>query len=247
MDAHAKKYLIVNADDFGLSPGVNRGIIEAHEQGIVTSASLMVRWPAASEAAAYSREHPHLSLALHVDLSEWAYRDETWVPLYEVVPTDDSTAVAEEVSSQLATFRGLVGKDPTHLDSHQHTHLEEPVRSVVGEIARKLAVPLRHCSPKIRYCGEFYGQTAEGSPLPDLISVDGLINILATLPPGLTELCSHPGYPLGQDTMYSIERVVEVRTLCDPRVRAAVVAMGIELCSFGNIAALMEEPDERED
>ncbi len=247
MDAHAKKYLIVNADDFGLSPGVNRGIIEAHEQGIVTSASLMVRWPAASEAAAYSREHPHLSLALHVDLSEWAYRDETWVPLYEVVPTDDSTAVAEEVSSQLATFRGLVGKDPTHLDSHQHTHLEEPVRSVVGEIARKLAVPLRHCSPKIRYCGEFYGQTAEGSPLPDRISVDGLINILATLPPGLTELCSHPGYPLGQDTMYSIERVVEVRTLCDPRVRAAVVAMGIELCSFGNIAALMEEPDERED
>ena len=247
MDAHAKKYLIVNADDFGLSPGVNRGIIEAHEYGIVTSASLMVRWPAAIEAAAYSREHPTLSLGLHVDLSEWAYRDETWVPLYEVVPAGDITAVAEEVSSQLATFRGLVGKDPTHLDSHQHTHLEEPVRSVVVEIARKLAVPLRHCSPKIRYCGEFYGQTAEGSPLLDAISVDGLINILATLPPGLTELCSHPGYPLGLDTMYCSERVVEVRTLCDPRVRAAVVAMGIELCSFGNIAALMEEPDERED
>jgi len=247
LDAHAKKYLSVNADDFGLSPGVNRGIIEAHEDGIVTSASLMVRWPAASEAAAYSREHPHLGLGLHVDLSEWAYRDETWVPVYEVVPTGDSTAVAEEVSSQLATFRGLVGKDPTHLDSHQHTHLEEPVRSVVDEIARLLAVPLRHCSPKIRYCGEFYGQTAEGSPLPDLISVDGLINILATLPPGLTELCSHPGYPFGLDTMYGSERVVEVRTLCDPRVRAAVVAMGIELCSFGNIAALMEEPDERAD
>ncbi len=47
--------------------------------------------------------------------------------------------------------------------------------------------------------------------------------------------------------MYCSERVVEVRTLCDPRVRAAVVAMGIELCSFGNIAALMEEPDERAD
>jgi predicted glycoside hydrolase/deacetylase ChbG (UPF0249 family) len=45
------KYLIVNADDFGQSAGINRGIIAAHEQGMVTSASLMVRWPAAHEAA----------------------------------------------------------------------------------------------------------------------------------------------------------------------------------------------------
>ncbi len=247
MSAKTKKYLIVNADDFGLNPGVNRGIIEAHEHGIVTSASLMVRWPATTQAAAYSREHPSLSLGLHVDLSEWAYRDETWVPLYEVVPTDDITAVANEVSRQLATFRGLVGKDPTHLDSHQHAHLEEPVRSVVVEIARKLAVPLRHCSPTICYCGEFYGQTAEGSPLPDAISVDRLIDILATLPPGLTELCAHPGYPVGLDTMYCSERVVEVRTLCNPRVRAAVVAFGIELRSFGNITVLIEEPDPRKD
>lgn len=50
------RFLIVNADDFGQSPGVNRGIIEAHEHGIVTSASLMVRWPAATEAAAYGRQ-----------------------------------------------------------------------------------------------------------------------------------------------------------------------------------------------
>ena len=50
--------LIVNADDFGLSEGVNRGIIEAHERGIVTSASLMVLRPAAASAADYSREDP---------------------------------------------------------------------------------------------------------------------------------------------------------------------------------------------
>ena len=60
----ALRRLIVNADDFGQSPGVNRGIIEAHQHGIVTSASLMVSWPAAAEAAAYGRaannakEHP---------------------------------------------------------------------------------------------------------------------------------------------------------------------------------------------
>ena len=112
----AKHYLIVNADDFGQSHSVNWGIIEAHERGIVTSASLMVRWPAAAEAAVYSRQHPNLSLGLHVDFGEWAYRSEHWVPLYEVVPINDTTAVADEVSRQLTTFRRLVGKDPTHID-----------------------------------------------------------------------------------------------------------------------------------
>jgi len=53
-----ERRLIVNADDFGQSPGINRGIMEAHERGIVTSVSLMVRWPAAVEAAAYARRLP---------------------------------------------------------------------------------------------------------------------------------------------------------------------------------------------
>ena len=52
----SRRYVIINADDFGQSPGINRGVIQAHEQGLVTSASLMVRWPAAAEAAAYGRE-----------------------------------------------------------------------------------------------------------------------------------------------------------------------------------------------
>src|SRR5262245_58205784 len=105
-----KRYLIVNADDFGQSHSVNSGIIEAHERGIVTSASLMVRWPAAAEAVAYSRQYPDLSLGLHVDFGEWAYRGEHWVPLYQVVPIHDTTAVADEMARQLTTFRRLVGK-----------------------------------------------------------------------------------------------------------------------------------------
>ena len=91
-----KRYLIVNADDFGRSPGVNRGIIEAHGSGIVTSASLMVRWPAAAEAAAYAREHPDLVVGLHFDLGEWIYREGAWLPASEVVPADNSTAMMEE-------------------------------------------------------------------------------------------------------------------------------------------------------
>jgi predicted glycoside hydrolase/deacetylase ChbG (UPF0249 family) len=232
-----RRYLIVNADDFGQSAGVNRGIIQAHEQGVVTSASLMVRWPAAAEAAAYSRERPRLSLGLHLDLGEWAYRDGAWVPLYRVVPADDGQAVSDEVSRQLSEFRRLAGKDPTHIDSHQHVHLREPVRSVLLEIARTGGVPLRHVSPEVSYCGEFYGQTAEGSPIPGRITADELIRILAALSPGFTELGCHPGTAIDLDTMYLTEREEEVKVLCDPRVRKAVIALGIELCSFSDVRA----------
>src|SRR6516165_8990020 len=156
--------LIVNADDFGQSAGVNRGIITTHERGIVTSASLMVRWPGAAAAADYARAHPELSLGLHLDLGEWSYQAERWVQLYEVVPTADRAAVAEEVQRQLTIFRRLVGRDPTHLDSHQHVHRDEPVRSILLELAGALAVPLRHYCPAVRYCGDFYGQAAKGFP-----------------------------------------------------------------------------------
>ena len=106
-----QRYLIVNADDFGQSAGINKGIIETHQQGVVTSTSLMVRWPAALEATDYCRQNPNLSVGLHIDLSEWAYRNQTWVPLYQVVPPNDFLAQKAEISRQLAMFRRLVGKD----------------------------------------------------------------------------------------------------------------------------------------
>jgi predicted glycoside hydrolase/deacetylase ChbG (UPF0249 family) len=229
------KYLIVNADDFGQSHGVNRGIVQAHRLGIVTSASLMVRWPAAPEAASYARKHPSLSLGLHVDLGEKVFRVGEWVPLYTVVPLQDKSAIAAEVSRQLDLFRRLMGRGPSHIDSHQHVHLREPVRTVLIEVARELGIALRHCSPHVCYRGNFYGQTAEGAPLPDVISVDGLIRILTTLAAGYTELGCHPADGDDLNTMYHRERLEELRVLCDPRVRAAIKSMGIELRSFNNL------------
>ncbi len=230
-----QRYLIVNADDFGQSSGVNRGIIEAHERGIVTSTSLMVRWPAAREAAAYAREHPNFSLGLHFDFAEWACRNGHWVKLYEVAPEGDIPAVAEEASRQLAAFRRLVGRDPTHLDSHQHAHREKSIRSIFVEIARRLSVPMRSVSPHIHYCGNFYGQNEAGWPLPNLISVEALIELLTELPPGVTELGCHPGEGNDLDSMYLSERAQEVKTLCDPRVRAAMADLRINLCSFHDV------------
>lgn len=229
------RYLIVNADDFGQSTGVNRGIIEAHEYGIVTSASLMVRWPAATQAAAYSRKHPEMGLGIHFDFGEWACRRGSWLQLYQVVRDDDVEGIAREASRQLAAFRRLIGRNPTHVDSHQHAHRGRRARSIFTEIAGRLGVPLRGCSASVRHCGSFYGQTSNGWPLPNFISVNALIRILAKLPPGFTELSCHPGLGNDVDSMYLRERALEVKTLRDPRVRAAIAELGIKLCSFRDV------------
>ena len=231
-----ERTLVVNADDFGQSPGVTRGIIEAHERGVVTSASLMVSWPASTTAAAYARARPELSVGLHVDLGEWMWCSGTWRPRYERVDTDNRHAVDREIRAQLEECRDLLGRDPTHLDSHQHVHRREPVLSVLIEIANELDVPLRHVTRGIRYCGDFYGQTATGESLPELITVAALVSVLASLRQGMTELACHPGYAEDLDTIYQMERSVEVQTLCSGDVRVALDDVRIQLASFHDLA-----------
>lgn len=222
-----ERELIVNADDLGYSDATNEGIARAHEQGIVTSASLMVYGAGAEDAARYARRHPSLSVGLHVDVGEWAYSRGRWRLLYEHVP------VEREIPLQLERFRALLERDPTHLDSHQHVHREEPVASLLNELARRLDVPLRGCG-EIRYCGEFYGQTAKGEPLADAIGSEALIEIIGRLPADTTtELGCHPGLDAALDSTYRLERIREVQTLCDPRVRAALAHAGVNLRGFG--------------
>lgn len=227
------RYLIVNADDFGQTEGVNRGVIAAHERGIVTSASLMVRWPAAVEAAAYARAHPALGLGLHLDLGEWAVDDGNWFPVYEVVPLTEKDVVTAAVEDQLNRFIDLVGRPPTHLDSHQHVHRQEPVHSAMRLASRRLKVPLRHFDAGVHFCGSFYGQTKDGLPHPEGISLMGLLNILKCLGPGITELACHPGLDDDTDSMYCTQRAIEVGTLCDYNVLQAIQNAAISLCHFG--------------
>jgi chitin disaccharide deacetylase len=228
--------LIVNADDLGESSGVNRGIALAHEGGVVTSASLLVDGRAAEEAAAWASRR-ELSVGLHVDLGEWAFRMGSWEPVREVVDVRDGPAVEREARRQREAFRSLTGRDPTHLDSHQHVHRRDPVRAAMSALAAELSVPLRHFSPAVRYCGEFYGQSVDGRPLDGVLTTATLSRIIADLPPGVTELCCHPG--LGGDLagMYGSEREREVRVLCDPRAAAAIEAHGVELVSFSEVRA----------
>ena len=228
--------LIVNADDFGRSPGINAGVIKAREQGIVTSAGLMVRWPAAAEAAAYARSDGGLSLGLHLDLGEWALENGRWVTVYETVSLEDASAVEAEIRSQLEAFCANAGANPTHIDSHQHLHNRGgPIAVALRALSAELGVPVRHLSPEVRYCGDFYGQASNGEPLHDAITPENLIALIRALPSGITELGCHPALGDDSGSPYREERELEVETLCDPRVSAALAEEGIELCSFADV------------
>jgi predicted glycoside hydrolase/deacetylase ChbG (UPF0249 family) len=224
------KELVVNADDFGRSEAINRGIVEAHERGIVTSASLMVCWDAAA-AAAYARGRPQLGVGLHLDLGEWVHRDGTWVAVYERVDVGDRTAVSEELDRQLETFEKLLGHPPTHIDSHQHVHMREPVREVVVAVASSLDVPVRRISPSIAYRGEFYARTRSGEPFPQGITPENLARIVASVTDGVTELACHPGIAW-EGSPYGEERTRETAALTDPGTRQAVASAGVRLRSF---------------
>jgi predicted glycoside hydrolase/deacetylase ChbG (UPF0249 family) len=189
----------------------------------------------AFEAAAYARSHPAMSVGLHFDLYEWQYRDGEWQRVYEHANPDDSAAVDAELRRQIEIFRELVGADPTHLDSHQHAHLSEPVRSVVLRYAQRQRLPVRGCSTLIAFCGDFYGQTGRGEPFPEGITAEQLSTMIASLQPGWTELACHPGYAGDWQTDYNEPREQEVRALCDPSVRSALTKSNVALRSFHDL------------
>jgi predicted glycoside hydrolase/deacetylase ChbG (UPF0249 family) len=132
-----------------------------------------------------------------------------------------------------------MGREPDHIDSHQHVHRREPAASVLARAARTLRLPLRG-DGTARYVGGFYGQDDVGGTYPEGIGVPRLLELLDALEVGLTEFGCHPGHvgddePLG-GTAYRVERNVERRTLCDPRVLARVARGDIVLASFGSAA-----------
>jgi chitin disaccharide deacetylase len=216
--------LIVNADDFGASGGVNRGILECHARGIVTSTSLMVTGAAAEEAVALSRANPELAVGLHWDV---VGEDE------RVFDLGDEAAVRAEFAAQLDRFEAIVGRTPTHVDSHRHMHLKEEVRELFPELVAPLGVPLRGHG-EVQFIGGFYAQWEWGVTELEHVSVGALQGILRDeVGDGWTEVSCHPGY-ITPDyrTTYREEREAEIATLTDPRIRATIDELGLTLESY---------------
>jgi predicted glycoside hydrolase/deacetylase ChbG (UPF0249 family) len=227
------KVLVVNADDFGYSHGVNRGIAEAHDRGIVSSTSLMVNAPRAGEAVALARARPGLSLGLHVNFTNEGDR---------LVEFGDPAQCRAGVEGQLALFQDLVGQPPTHLDSHQHVHRGAVARPIFREVASRLGIPLRD-EPPVTFKGGFYGQWEHGISDPEKVSVAFLSRMLREeFGGGIYELCCHPGYvDTAASFVYHQDRDLELQTLTDPRIRALLDELGLRLVGFRELPALLRE------
>jgi hopanoid biosynthesis associated protein HpnK len=147
--------LIVNADDFGVSEAVNRGIAEAHDRGIVTSASLMATGPAFEHAVELARSRPRLAVGVHLVLTEHR-------PLSGAVPSlvraDGAfephlaqllrrrlqgrislPEVRRELDAQIRRVRAA-GISVGHLDGHQHAHVLPGVARIVAELAAEYGI-----------------------------------------------------------------------------------------------------------
>jgi predicted glycoside hydrolase/deacetylase ChbG (UPF0249 family) len=249
------RLLIVNADDLGRTAGINEGIFAAHRDGIVSSATLMVAYPAAALAAAALAEHPELGVGLHVQLTGGRptlpgervpslVDEEGRLPRNpERIAGFDPADVLAEVENQLERFLALVGRPPTHLDSHHHSHRLPVVLEALVEVARRHRLPVRNSSPAIarrlreagvattdHFVERFFGEDT---------GLDTLVSVLAEIDPGSTELMCHPARvddELRADSTYLDARERELATLTDPAAREAIVRYRLRLATFAALA-----------
>jgi predicted glycoside hydrolase/deacetylase ChbG (UPF0249 family) len=245
--------LIVNADDFGLTRGVSRGILEAGAKGIVTSTTLIVNRPI-EPALIRELKASALGVGLHMNLTLGApVANPKRVPSIvdaegkfirdarEAAKRANKDEARIELGTQIDKFRSIMGRFPTHLDTHHHIGRHEPILELVLDFARAIKVPVRSQDDQVREAARrltlrtpdhFMG---ESGPEP-YWAAERVLAHLASLPGGVTEFMTHPGY-FDDDLAYSRygkQRETELAGLTDPRAREAVASEGIRLAHFGN-------------
>jgi predicted glycoside hydrolase/deacetylase ChbG (UPF0249 family) len=152
------KKLIVNADDYGRAPGVSRGILRAHREGVVTSTTVMVNQPGARAQLEEALACPGLGIGLHLVFSAWkpvlppdtipGLVDENghffdqhtlWARAEDV----SVKSLRAELTAQVGRFAAWAGHLPDHLDCHHFVHLYPPFFQVYADLAAQFHLPLR--------------------------------------------------------------------------------------------------------
>jgi predicted glycoside hydrolase/deacetylase ChbG (UPF0249 family) len=246
-----KRRLIVNADDFGLTRGVSLGILRAHRHGIVTSTTMLVNREVDRDVLDAARASG-LGIGLHVNLTLGApitggrslvdgagrfVRDPR-----RAAATASVADVEAEVAAQVERFQTVVKRPPTHLDTHHHVGLYDPVAEIVLDIARQLGVPVRSQNAAarararcraLRTTDHFFGESG-----PDAYwTASRTLERVRNLPPGTSEFMTHPGMfdeALGY-SRYGRQRETELVGLGTATARTAVASHGIDLCHFGQL------------
>ena len=247
------KRLIVNADDFGRSAGVDRGIMRAHREGIVTSTTFMANAPGAEIAAALARATPTLDVGVHLVLSyARPLTDPARIPSLvradgffgrpsQLLTRDlDRDEALIEYRAQFARARELIGHAPSHIDTHHWVHDHPALSWAVCELAVETGAAAR--THTLRQRDEYRAKGVRTTDHfvrefqhPGHIEVADLVAVIARLEDGVTELMCHPGEPdpeLLASSAYARERPIELATLTDPRVRAALERDSVALTTF---------------
>jgi len=258
------KRLIVTADDFGLTDGVNRAVVRAHQEGVVTSASLMVNSPAFESAVELARQNPNLDIGLHLNLTNKPFA---------LVLRPHQLDLEREVRTQIEKAVGT-GLDITHLDGHKHVHVIPAVLKVIRAVAPEYGIhairtmntrsagimSLLRRNPEARgpiiqqlifargarlawrFClpnamagpDRFYGIAETG-----FLDLEAFRNIIQDLAVGVHEVMCHPGYLDAdlrhQPTRLLTQRERELEMLTSQEIRDLIRSSGIELISYKNL------------
>ncbi|CAG18928.1 chitin disaccharide deacetylase [Photobacterium profundum] len=239
-------HVIFNADDFGLTPGVNLGTIAASQSGVVRSTTLMVDMAAEKQAVELVSSATSLNVGLHLRFTTGAAltasntltrengqflgQDDFWQN-----NTFAAQQIADEVTAQVEHFLAL-GLSLSHIDSHHHAHTHPQILPIVTELARYYKVPLRggsfdgDPSRDYRYIfsNEFYG---------DEVSLDNILGIIDKYHHqcDVLEIMCHPAFidqPLLEASAYSLLRAKELAILTDAGLSQRLEAKDIEVCDF---------------
>jgi len=289
--------LIVNADDLGWTAGVNRGIAEAHRNGIVTSTSLLANGGSFSDGVKTAGELPRLGVGVHLNLSdgkpiappeqvksllnkhdEFSGGPETLL-LRLTTKSLELKEVQTEWNAQIEKVR-VAGIHPTHLDGHKHVQMLPGLFGIALRLAKKhgiAAVRVSHEASSLRAAltgGDEsssvilkQGVQARGLKLlardahkmaeragiasadyfcgiaqTGVLSKKGVLQLLASLPQGTTELMCHPGYADADlrksATRLQQSRQTELEILTDKEIRKKIAALGIRLINYEEFGAL---------
>jgi hopanoid biosynthesis associated protein HpnK len=179
--------VIINADDFGLTPGVNRGVLSAFREGVLTSTTMLVNLRFFDDAVALARDNPDLPVGIHLSLL-WGrpVADPAHVPSLVgpdgAFPRSLATLVRRYVFGRLrqdevrCEFRAQVrkfldaGLRPTHLDTHKHVH------ALPGILRALLAVGAEFGIRKLRL--PYENGVGRGRPSPLLAAQRSLVRAL---------------------------------------------------------------------
>ena len=253
------KQLIVNADDFGFTRDVNSGIVEAHRLGILTATTLMATGDAFDDAVRLAKETPTLDIGCHLVLVGALGFPSTIPQLVRAVALGQ-IPIYDRLTQQVRRIVDA-GLEPTHLDTHKHTHLLPPVLDAVARISEEFRIAwvrrpfdfplqpggvgwknrlMRLMSGRFQHAlTRHHCRSTDwfaGFRLTGRYRAGDLADLIRALPEGITEFMCHPGH-CGDDlraagTRLKESREVELRALTAPEVRAALADAGVTLTNY---------------